>query len=324
MRKKLMVLFLATAISLVGCGVPNPAEDARKELDVGFISSEKDVWVAEQTAEKKRAISSENVSIKSFVTEDRKNKILQLIASLEEMAKEDIIAEYDEKELYYEEKPGNEITFSDYEQADFVIHTKTWLEEFKKRVVAIGFEGVQEIDNKMRDSFTVLSHGVRFVFYKDEVVYNVNITISNIDLYAPEQFADILKECFKDGFSVREMTTGGYIERFVLESCKVQKGNSYEKTVYVYLKDNKFLQMEVYARGTGEKSAVVFSEREKETMVNFLAWMSKDAAASEKFVSELTAEGADKGAIGSCDWYRMKEKNWGDNDREMIFRFVER
>ena len=323
MRKKLMVLFLATAISLAGCGVPNPAEDARKELDVGFISSEKDVGLAEQTAEKKRAISSENVSIKSFVTEDRKNKILQLIASLEEMAKEDIIAEYDEKELYYEEKPGNEHSFSDYKQTDFVIHTKTWLEEFKKRVAAIGFEGVQEIDNKMRDSFTVLSHGVRFVFYKDEVVYNVNITIRNTDLYAPVQFAGILKECFRDGFSVREVITGGYIERFVLESCGVQKGNSYEKTVYVYLKDNKFLQMEIYARGTGEESALVFSEREKETMVNLLTWISKDAAASEKFVSEITAEGEDKGAIGSCDWYRIKEKNWG-NEQEVALRIVER
>lgn len=337
--KKVIAVGLMLVTLLTGCGVPDPVREEVKNIDVGFISSKKDVgYVFHQY---RTAYGKNDVEMVKMISDEQEQRMKDLVEYLrqknekkeflgyseeirkvgeenndtsETKGKSEEITEYMEQEIVWKEtdRLGDCLVFTiqTYKRSQM----KALIEDFK----VLGYGGFDDVIlSEEVVSNKVSSECVEFEFFDS---HYLEIYIRKSELFTPKTFASFINDYVETGFSVKEVTTGGYLERLVLESNYLadEEGNRSRKLFYIYFKNQKFFHLEIFVEQDSE-GEMFFSEEEKKTAENILTLVTGDGKGSAKFVSGEIMGTEKKGTIGKCNYYRINEKH----NLGFTLRFVE-
>ena len=326
MRKVIMLGAVLSAV-LVGCGVPNRVAEEAKNIDVGFISTEAEVGSFLFHHDRDEV---EKTKIESACSEEKRQQIQKMIQCLKSLEEKKVIStecvdsrEFNEGislndiENYFSIDMAwkEEDTLYDRYYIHVDIEKKEQRGVFFEEMEKLGYTGLNLWDKK-KDNETVytISRGIVFEQTTCEGESSISIAIYKSNLFAKTTFVDLIKSCLRDGFSVREQLDEGYLQRLTLVGGYryTELGEYWPSTeIYIYLKQQKFLQMEICIGSRPDET--IFADNEKETVINLLSWASGDAKASAKFVSELSLQGEKHGTLGNCKWYIIQNTESGDN-----------
>jgi len=331
------------SLILTGCGVPNAINDEIKNIDVGFVTTENEI---NQIYAQCRSDMRENKQeIVKTISPQREKQLKDMIAFLREQNDKGVFFEYAEHVgvedgggMFVESEGETESdAVTDYFQQEiswketdnladgftfFVsVKVKTDLQPLVEGLKKIGYESLEKINSLAGVANEVIvSDGVSFTYMNGSENYVLKIEVKKADMFAPVQFSTIVSDCVENGYSAIEMTTGGYLDRIVLvgDSSVDKKQESRGQAIYIYLKEGKFLQMEIIIENRNKKEAL-FSENQKRTVENILTWVTGDAEASHAFVAGATTDIQKKGKVGNCNFYRINHREM----KKFTLRFVE-
>ena len=349
MRKKIIALISIVGILMTGCGVPDRVKEEIKNVERGFLSEKTEVKATEKNAERARQnyISDTESFVVSEKRKEQIKKLYQLIYS-EEISElyTDLTADayriYD-SEIFSEdfsqkefkkmiqvyingEKEWTDYAFEGFQFSISIQEEESW-QKLAKLLEQNGYTGLVGVQAPKNDQRDIVSQGVVFelrgptVYMESDYMFEseiemeasgiqLTINVSKYSLCYPEKFS-FLETIIEDGFFMNGLDMGGYLERVSLTGSCNEPKNQLQKSIDIYMKEGKPIQIEITAAGEVTNTAeTLFSEREKTTVANLLAQVTGDKAAADAFV-EIGVRPDKKGSVGKWNWYRIDHLSMG-------------
>ena len=324
--KRIIVLGLMISILLTGCGVP---DRVKEEMDKVKVEArfDKKFYNELKTNAASAATKNNKVANSYRFSEEKKQQILQLYALITEKEEKKLLKEYyeynelDSEGGYVElEKPGKELE-KYLNQETYEINSMYTIsfrmkkeKEFINLLQELTKLGYTELENcipkdESTSDYDVISQGIKFNIYKvfNEDIFFMDISIKGTEVPSIPQFDTEMQKSLGEVFWNNSINVGGDIDCYVYTGSMNEKNNSYQKSIYIYVKDEKIIQMEIAVEGERKASQPYFSTQEQEALKKILAAMSQDEKAAETFLASVSADSPDKGEFGTCKWYRINQ-----------------
>lgn len=322
MRKKMIAVCLLTGILLTGCGAPDVVLEEAKSVSSDFISSEEELNQAiDQIASGGK--ESEPVTI-SVIKREQLKRLQELITK----------DEFIKKKYYLEDEGDSDETEMDEdilsEWVQFEVGTKNTaaifdedmcltfddiklkdgeLDKFMEKMEALGYKNMKGMTPD--DSRYLVRQGIEFYIFKPQHENScyVGVTIPAARYCYPKKYEKLIEQNIGDGFCLSDVATGGYMDCLEMTSSWNEPGNPYNKKVFLYLKEDKALQLEVkIVENVDKAEGPVFSSYEQQTIINLLTMMSGNQTAAASFVANFRLDGDTEGEIGDKTWNLVKDR----------------
>ena len=360
--KKIVVVGLMMTILLTGCGVPDRVAEEAKKIQKGYISDYDEVKQINTKIRdfEKQEISFGEDSVISAKQSEKIKLLYETLERLKrEGLFEDKYIEFQdwhegkdeftgaEKRARLEEYIYGKRSWKEWASSFFTYDSWLKTEEdymhLAEELEKVGFTGLKDVKlTGQQDYAKVCANGIQFdiwLYYRDESnaeleSIDVVARVEKKDFFYLPQFAEWMEEKVDNGFVLTGLDYEGYLQRLVYTGSysintqeytgdRTEGITPFQKSIEIYMKNNEFLQMEIDMTGTqSKKGELVFSEEEKGTVKNFIAWASGDEEGAKEFVEKPTADGDKKGTIGNCEWYRIDKSGTMGAYKNIQFRFV--
>ena len=183
---------------------------------------------------------------------------------------------------------------------------------FLQELGEIGFQGLSLPTKEYHLQADQISQGVGFCIAHVSGYYHVSVWVVSDHFAYPEKYTDLLENHMRDAFMTESIICGGDLDYISFEGSTDEPLNNYFKTVELYLKDGKVLQMNLKsALNSSETGGELFTEQEKKDLSELLAWMTGDEKGAQSFIEGLAGNNDTEGDLGNYKWYRSKDKTSG-------------
>lgn len=334
--KGVAAALLLAGIFLTGCGSEDIVVEKMKEQAPGqqygtaqqlekalFNLSEESKISANTPSQKWILLDSKERQMREMLKEIKENKVFdgKWLSTMDQEEKDQFVAEngiimyeegisdwlegfkenkvsYGNRTIQFTDPPAEWFTGSEKREEMGAV-----LEQFEK----MGYRNLTSLyenRDKAENCLLVRNGAVfRLGFSQErENVLFFMVCFLNGSLSAPERYQSFLEENIKDGFVVKDISTGGFVDQIRLEGSKNEPGNPYDKTIFLYFRDG-ILQMEVSIGENGQKAeGRVFTEEEQGTVQALLASMTGDANGAAALVANFRLNEETEGTLGDRSW----------------------